>query len=338
MRTTDLPDRTDTARISTEELDAPLRIAVTGSTGLVGSRLVTVLREEGHEVLRLVRRAPKADDEVFWNPDRGLIDATSLEGLDAVVHLAGVSIAGGLWTEKRKAAIRDSRVKGTRLLAQTLSKLRQPPRVLVSTSAVGYYGDRGSERLSETAPAGDGFLAGVVQEWEAAAAPAREAGIRVVHPRLGVVLAKEGGMLPVISMPFKFGVGGPVGDGQQFMSWIALDDLVRVLRETIMNDDLSGPVNAVAPNPVTNAEFSKALARVMHRPAFFRAPATLMKLAGGQLVEELILVSQRAYPDRLANVAFSFEFPELEPALRHAFGRHDPEPETRSAAAMHEAA
>jgi uncharacterized protein (TIGR01777 family) len=338
MRTTDFPNRTDTARTSTETLDAPLRIAVTGSTGLVGRRLVAFLRDEGHEVLRLVRHAPKGGDEIFWNPDRGLIDATSLEGLDAVVHLAGVSIAGGLWTEKRKAAIRDSRVKGTRLLSQTLAGLRQPPEVLVSTSAIGYYGSRGSERLNETATAGDGFLAGVVQEWEAAATPAAEAGIRVVHPRFGVVLAGEGGMLPVISMPFKFGVGGPIGDGQQYMSWIALDDLVRILRETILNDDLRGPVNAVAPNPVTNVEFSKTLARVLHRPAFFRTPATMMKLAGGQMVEELILVSQRVVPDQLDRVAFTFNFPELEPALRHAFERHDPEPEARAASPLHEAA
>lgn len=318
-------DRTqiDLARLADAEIGTPLRIAVTGSTGLVGRRLVAFLRGGGHEVIRLVRSTPKAADEVHWNPDTGEIDAAALEGLDAVVHLAGVSIAGGLWTRKRKAAIRDSRVNGTHLLARTLAGLRQKPKVFVSTSAIGYYGDRGSERLTETSAAGGGFLADVVQAWEEAATPAARAGIRVVHPRLGVVLAGEGGMLPLISMPFRFGVGGPLGNGGQYMSWIALDDLLGVLYEAIVNERLEGPVNAVAPEPVTNAELTKTLAKVLRRPAFFKVPGAAMKLVGGQLAEELILVSQRVEPTRLEAAGFQFAFPTLEQALRHELGRYD---------------
>jgi uncharacterized protein (TIGR01777 family) len=314
--------RIDLGRLG-EYTGTPLRIAVTGSSGLVGTRLVAFLRAGGHEVIRIVRHAPKRDDEVFWNPEAGEIDAAGLEGLDAVVHLAGVSIAGGLWTRKRKAAIRDSRVNGTHLLATTLAGLTHPPHVLVSTSAVGYYGDRGEERLTEASTAGEGFLAGVVQEWEDAAIPAAKAGIRVVHPRFGVVLAGEGGMLPLISLPFRFGVGGPLGSGRQYLSWIGLDDLVGILFESIVNESLDGPINAVAPEPVTNAHFSRILAKVLHRPALVRTPAAPMKLAAGQLADEVILVSQRVEPTHLEAAGFRFAFPSVELALRHELGRYD---------------
>jgi hypothetical protein len=241
------------------------------------------------------------------------------------VHLAGASIAGGLWTRKRKAAIRDSRIDGTQLLAKTLATLDQPPAVLVSTSAVGYYGSRGDEVLTETSAPGEGFLSDVVKDWEAAATPAATAGIRVVYPRFGVVLAGEGGMLPLISLPFRFGTGGPLGNGRQYFSWIAIDDLVGILFEAIVNDDLSGPVNAVAPQEVTNAEFTRTLARVLRRPAFFRVPAPIMKAAAGQLAEEVILVSQRTRPTVLQDTGFQFAFPTLEQALRYELGKHVPE-------------
>jgi uncharacterized protein (TIGR01777 family) len=313
--------RTDLARLAAAE--RPLRIAITGSTGLVGRRLTAFLRAGGHEVLRLVRGRADGADEIHWDPMAGEIDAAKLEGLDAVVHLAGASIAGGLWTRKRKAAIRDSRVLGTHLLATTLAELKQPPAVLVSTSAVGYYGSRGDTVLTEAAGPGEGFLSGVVEEWEAAATPAARAGIRVVHPRFGLVLAGEGGLLPLISLPFRMGAGGPLGSGRQYMSWIALDDLVGVIFEAIVNPALSGPVNAVAPNPVTNAEFTRTLASVLHRPAIFKVPAPAMKLVAGQLAEELILVSQRVIPSRLEETGFTFALPTLEQALQYELGRYD---------------
>jgi uncharacterized protein (TIGR01777 family) len=315
--------RTDLARLAAAGLERPLRVAITGSTGLVGQRLTAFLRAGGHEVLRVVRGKADGADEIHWDPMAGEIDAAALEGLDAVVHLAGASIAGGLWTRKRKSVIRDSRVLGTHLLAKTLADLRQPPSVLVSTSAVGFYGSRGDTVLTEAAGPGEGFLAGVVEEWEAAATPAARAGIRVVHPRFGLVLAGEGGLLPLISLPFRMGAGGPLGNGRQYMSWIGLDDLVGVIFESIVNPSLSGPVNAVAPEPVTNAGFTRTLASVLHRPAFLKVPAPAMKLVAGQLAEELILVSQRAIPARLEETGFSFSLSTLEQALRYELGAYD---------------
>jgi uncharacterized protein (TIGR01777 family) len=318
-------DRTrhDLDRLAGADPNRALRIAVTGASGLVGSRLTAFLRAGGHEVFPLVRGRADGSNDIHWDPAAGEIDAAKLEGMDAVVHLAGASIAGGLWTRKRKNAIRDSRVLGTHLLAKTLAGLDRPPSVLVSTSAVGYYGSRGDEVLTETSAPGEGFLSDVVQEWEDAATPASRAGIRVVHPRFGVVLAGEGGMLPLISLPFRLGVGGPLGSGKQYFSWIAIDDLVGVLFESIVNPDLEGPVNAVAQQETTNAEFTRTLAHVLHRPAFFRVPAGVMKLVAGQLAEEVILVSQRVRPSRLADVGFPFAFPTLEQVLRNELGRID---------------
>ena len=301
----------------------PLRIAVTGSSGLVGRRLVTFLRSGGHDVTKLVRHVPKANDEIFWDPESSRIDAAPLEGLDAVIHLAGVSIAGGRWTRSRKAAILSSRLDGTHLLAKTLAHLAQPPRVFVSTSAVGYYGSAGSEVLSEHSAPGTGFLAEVCKGWEAAAEPASAAGIRVVNPRFGVVLAAEGGLLPLVSRVFQLGAGGPLGSGEQYMSWIALDDLVGVLLHAVSDESLKGPLNAVAPEPVTNKEFSSTLAQVLHRPSFVRTPAAAVRLAGGELADELILASQRALPAKLSDQGFQFAFPALEEALRHELGRYD---------------
>jgi uncharacterized protein (TIGR01777 family) len=315
--------RTDLARHLDAGLDRPLRIAVTGATGLVGSRLVPFLQTGGHEVFRLVRHDPRDDHEIFWDPATSQIDAAALEGMDAVVHLAGVSIAGGRWTSSRKAAIRDSRVEGTHLLARTLAGLQDPPRVLVSTSAVGYYGNVADRFLTEESPAGEGFLANVCYEWEDAAKPATKAGIRVVLPRFGVVFAGEGGMLPLLARVFKAGIGGPLGDGKQYLSWIALDDLVGILLEAIANESLAGPVNAVAPEPVTNRVLGETLGRVLRRPAILRTPATMMRLAAGQLADELILASQRARPARLARVGFTFAYPTLDATLRHELGRED---------------
>jgi uncharacterized protein len=315
----------DIESISRQE-NQHMRIAVTGASGLVGKRLVSYLQSGGHDVLRLVRHTPRSDREIFWNPSTGEIDATLLEGVDAVVHLAGVSIAGGRWTKGRKAAIRDSRVDGTRLLSTTLAGLAHPPKVLVSTSAVGYYGDSGDRILTEDSPAGKGFLADVCRAWEAATAPASAAGIRVVNPRFGLVFAGDGGMLPLISLAFKAGVGGPLGNGRQYMSWIALDDLVNVVVESIENESLRGPVNAVSPKPVTSREFAKTLGRVLNRPSFMPVPAAAMKMVAGQLADELILASQRAVPAALQDSGFRFRFADLEDALRFELGRQDSMP------------
>lgn len=326
-----IPASHDPDHADASERVPSMRVAVTGSTGLVGNRLVPALRSAGHDVLRLVRRATSASDEVFWDPERSIIDADSLEGVDAVIHLAGVSIFGGRWTRKRKAAIRESRVSSTDLLSRTLAGLDHTPRVLVSTSAVGFYGSRADEILTEDSPPGDGFLAGVVRDWEAATAPAAEAGIRVVHPRFGVILAGEGGMLPLVALPFRLGLGGPLGSGSQYMSWIALTDLVDILEYALADDGLRGPVNAVAPEAVTNAEFSSTLARVLGRPSFMSVPAAMMRIAAGQLADELVLASQRVEPRRLLDQGFTFALPTLEQALRHELGRQDDQdPERRA--------
>jgi uncharacterized protein len=313
----------DLVRHGDAQLDRPQRIAITGASGLVGSRLVPFLQTGGHQVFRLVRHQPRADDEIFWDPETSQIDAAALEGMDAVVHLAGVSIAGGRWTRKRKTAILDSRIEGTRLLARTLAQLQHPPRVLVSTSAVGYYGDAGDEPLTERSRPGEGFLADVCDAWEVAALPAAKAGIRVVHPRFGVVLAGEGGMLTLLARVFGLGIGGPLGGGAQYMSWIALDDLLGVLLESIANEELEGPVNATAPEAVTNRTFGSTLGRVLRRPALLPTPAAAMRLVAGQLADELILVSQRAMPVRLQEIGFQFALPTLEAALRHELGREN---------------
>jgi len=312
----------DLARHLDAGIDRPLRIAVTGASGLVGSRLVPFLRAGGHEVVTLVRRQPRANSEVFWDPAAWEIDAAALEGLDAVVHLAGVSLATGRWTAARKQAILDSRVQGTGLLAQTLARLDVPPRVLVSASGIGYYGADTDGVLTEASPQGEGFLAEVCAAWEHAALPAANAGIRVVNARFAPVLASEGGLLGKLGPVYRLGAGGPIGNGQQVMPWIALDDLLGVILEAIANDALEGPVNATAPEPATNRAFAKALGRVLGRPALLPAPATALRLATGEVADEMLLASQRAQPARLEDVGFQFAFPTLEGALRHELGRY----------------
>ena len=299
-----------------------MRIAVSGSTGLIGSEVVTVLSAAGHEVVRLVRRAPApAEKAVRWDPEKGGVDAAGLEGLDAVVHLAGENIAAGRWTAARKAAIRDSRVNGTRLLCDTLAGLSRPPKTLVCASAIGYYGDRGEELLTEDSSPGAGFLPEVCREWEAATEVAARKGIRVVALRIGVVLSPRGGALSRMLPPFRAGLGGVIGNGRQYVSWIALDDLVGVVLHALRSGELRGPVNAVAPVPATNRELTEALGEVLSRPTLFPVPAFALRLALGEMADALLLASARVAPRRLEETGYRFRFPELGAALRHLLAR-----------------
>ncbi|MBW3542612.1 MAG: TIGR01777 family oxidoreductase [Planctomycetes bacterium] len=300
---------------------ANMRVLVTGSSGLIGSDLVSFLTTGGHEVVRLVRRQAHAADEIAWQPSGGAIDRPALEGFDAVVHLAGENIAGGRWTAKRKARIRSSRVEGTRLLAEALAGLEHKPRVLVCASAIGYYGDRGSEVLDESSSSGDNFLAEVCREWEAAAEPARQAGIRTVHTRFGVVLSAAGGALKQMLTPFKLGAGGKIGSGRQYWSWVAIDDVVGAIHHALMMDSLDGPINVTAPQPVTNREFTKTLGRVLHRPTLLPLPGFAARLALGEMADELLLASARVVPQKLQDSGYEFRYTDLEAALRHALGR-----------------
>lgn len=298
-----------------------MRILVTGSSGLIGSALVSSLTSGGHSVTRLVRTEPQPGrPEVRWDPAAGWIDTAGLEGHEGVVHLAGENITGR-WTPAKKARLRDSRVKGTRLLAESLAKLTQPPRVLVCASAVGYYGDRGEEILREESAAGRGFLAEVCRQWEAAAQPAAEKGIRVVLLRIGVVLSPKGGALATMLLPFRLGLGGKIGSGKQYISWISLDDLVGIIEYALTTESLRGVVNAVAPQAVTNLEFTKTLGRVLRRPTLFPMPAFAARLALGELADELLLASARVEPARIRAAGYQFRYPELEGALRHLLGK-----------------
>ena len=293
------------------------RILISGSHGLVGSALIKLLTTDGHEVLRLVRHGGAAgSSEVAWDPEKGTIDSERLEGLDAVVHLAGENIASGRWTSEKKRAILESRVKGTTLLSQSLAKLSRPPSAFVSASAIGYYGDRGDEQLTEQSAPGTGFLADVCREWEKATMPAAEKGIRTVQARFGIVLAAEGGALKQMLTPFRMGIGGRMGNGKQWMSWISLEDLVRAIRSVTYDNFVSGPVNFVSYFPVTNAEFTKTLGRVLRRPTLFPIPAFSVRLAFGQMGEALLLSSQRVEPAVLKATGFSLQWPRLELALR----------------------
>jgi uncharacterized protein (TIGR01777 family) len=294
-------------------------VAVTGSSGLIGSALVRALHERGDRALRLVRRAPAASDEIAWDPAGGAIDAATLEGLSAVVHLAGYSI-GTRWTSSRKRLIRDSRVDSTRLLATTLAQLERPPALLVCASAIGLYGERGDEVLTEDAPRGAGFLADVVEAGEAAADPAREAGIRVVHLRHGLVLARHGGALARLLLPFRLGLGGRVGSGRQWWSWVALEDVIRAYQHVI-DGTLAGPVNVAAPEPATNLDFVRALGRALHRPAAMPFPAFAVRTLLGEMGDELLLTSQRVVPAALTSDGFAFSHPSLPEALGSALSR-----------------
>ncbi len=296
-----------------------MRIAITGASGLVGRALTSALEQDGHVVQRLVRRSTSDPQEVSWSPAEATLDAEKLIGTDAVVHLAGEPLIGLRWTDAKKRRILRSRVDGTALVADSLAGLSGGPRILISTSAVGYYGD-GRAWVDEDAPRGEGFLADVCSAWEAAAEPARDAGVRVVHPRLGLVLSTAGGVLKEMLPAFRLGVGGPIGDGTQYFPWIAIDDVVGAIRFALHNE-VDGPLNLAAPGAVTNAEFTSALSGALHRPAFVRLPKFAIRAALGEMGRELLLAGQRVRPQRLLDVGFSFEYPELGPALDHLLSR-----------------
>ncbi|HEY0674358.1 MAG TPA: TIGR01777 family oxidoreductase [Longimicrobiales bacterium] len=290
-----------------------MRIGVTGSSGLIGSATVRALEARGDEVVRIVRPGSRSRG-VYWDPGIGQIDRDALVGVDAIVHLAGESIFS-IWTPAQKRRIRDSRVRGTGLIATSIAQLERPPRVLISASAIGYYGNHpGAEPIDEQSPKGAGFLADVVEAWEGAADPARAAGIRVAHPRMGLILAKKAGALMVAAPVFSLGLGGRIGSGKQYWSWVALDDVVGSLLH-LLDKPVSGPVNVVAPNAVTNAEFTRALAKVLHRPALFAAPEFLLRLIGGP-AEELVLSGARVVPRKLQESGYEFRYPELREALQ----------------------
>ena len=300
-------------------------VAVTGASGLIGTALTRRLRAEGHEVLRLTRSAPTEAGQVQWDPATGRLDPAALAKTDAVVHLAAKNLGDRLrWTAKVKRELLSSRVEGTGLVARAMAELSGSsggPRVLVCASGAGFYGDRGDELLTEETGGGSGFLAEVCRQWEAAADPAREAGLRVVHLRTGPVQDMAGGGLPKQVPIFRLGLGGRLGSGRQWLPWTSLDDIAGAYLHTLTHDELDGPVNNVAPNPVTNAEFTATLARVLGRPALLPVPEFGPKLVLGQAGEEFLFYSQRAQPARLLETGYRFQFPDLEPALRHTLGR-----------------
>lgn len=294
-----------------------MRILVTGATGLVGSRLAEFLESQDHTVVRLSR----SRGDVIWNPAQNQIDREGIEGCDAVVHLAGESIAEGRWNDAKKKRIRDSRINGTHLLAEALANLTQKPKVLVCASAIGYYGDRGDEALTETADPGKGFLPETCVQWEHACEPARRADIRTVNLRIGVVLAREGGALAKMLTPFKLGVGGVLGPGTQYMSWVDIDDLIHIIDHAIHTEQLHGPVNAVSPNPVTNRQFTKTLGHVLKRPTIFPMPAFAARLAFGEMADDLLLASTRVIPKQLETNGYAFRHAHLEDSMRHVLDK-----------------
>ena len=297
-----------------------MKFLITGSSGLIGSELVAYLTSAGHDVRRLVRRVPSGCD-LHWNPEEGLIDLSGLGEIDAIVHLAGESIAAWRWTEAKKARIADSRIKGTRLLAKALAALDHKPKVLVSASAIGLYGDRGNEVVDETSGAGKGFLAELGSQWEQAAYPVAEAGIRAVNIRIGIVLSGSGGALKKMILPFKLGLGGVVGSGKQYVSWVAIDDVVRIIHHTVVTESISGPINVVSPNPVTNYQFTKTLGHVLNRPTIFPVPEFAARLIFGKMADELLLASIRAHPNELITTGYNFQYPQLEQAVRYILRR-----------------
>ena len=296
-----------------------MRVLMSGSSGLVGTSLRRSLEADGHQVLALVRREPQAPNELQWDPSGGVLDTKDLK-VDAVVHLAGESIAEGRWSEAKKARIRDSRVLGTRALCEAVASLKEKPEVVVCASAIGYYGDRGASVLDETASVGEGFLSEVCAQWEDAAEPARAAGIRVVNLRTGVILASEGGALSKMLLPFRLGLGGKIGAGDQYMSWVSLPDLVSIAKFALEDETLIGPVNAVAPGAVTNLEFTRALGRQLKRPTLFPLPSFMARLALGEMADDLLLASIRVEPAVLKERGFNFEHPELSAALSSVLG------------------
>jgi uncharacterized protein (TIGR01777 family) len=295
-----------------------VKIAVTGASGFIGSALVPALLRDGHQVVKLVRRQPEAPDEVRWDPPSGSLDPADLAGVDAAVHLAGANVGNRRWTGAYKQKILDSRRQGTRLIATALAALEPRPRVLVSGSAVGFYGDTGDTVLDEAGPRGAGFLAGVVEQWEAAAQPARDAGIRVAHIRTGLVLSRRGGALPPQRLAWQFGLGARIGTGRQWQSWITLDDEIAAIQFLLEHDDISGPVNLVAPNPVIQKDFGRALATALHRPMPWVVPPFALRIALDGFADEGLLIGQRLRPRVLEDAGFPFRATSLDKGLQIA--------------------
>ncbi len=299
-----------------------MKVAVTGSRGLIGSVLAPFITTQGHQLQRVVRpSSPRESGDVVWDPMEKVNDLSALEGVDAVIHLAGENIASGRWDADKKSKIKESRVVRTRLLSEGLAKLKKPPRILLCASAIGYYGDRGNESLDETSSGGKGFLAELCRDWEQSTIAARESGIRVVYLRLGVVLSPRGGALAKMLPPFQFGAGGQIGSGQQYMSWIAIDDVAGAIYHCLNQEALSGPVNIVAPHAVTNAEFTKVLGHVLHRPTLLPVPDFGVRMVFGEMADELLLSSAKVKPTKLESTAYKFMYPDLDSALRHVLGK-----------------
>jgi uncharacterized protein (TIGR01777 family) len=299
-----------------------MKIIISGATGLVGAALETTLRDEGHNVARLVRGGNATAGDIPWNPGAAKVDLAALEGADAFVNLNGASIGGGRWTPERKDLLRSSRVNTTRFLVDTFSRLTQKPRAFLSASAIGFYGSRGDEVLTEASTSGTDFLSELSREWEQEAQRAESLGIRTAILRFGIILSSRGGALPRMLTPFKMGVGGRLGNAKQWMSWIALDDVVGIIHWAIANSQVKGPVNVVAPNPVQNSELTRVLAKVLHRPAIFPAPTFALRLMLGEMAEALLLGSQRVRPEKLLNSNYKFRFEHLEPALCAALAKN----------------
>jgi uncharacterized protein (TIGR01777 family) len=294
-----------------------MNILVSGSRGLLGTELIPRLKASGHQVRRLVRSAKDATaSDYIWDPIKGEIQG-DLKNIDGAIHLAGESIASGRWTDEKKKEIRESRIKGTTFLSETLAQLQPLPKVLVCASAIGYYGDRGGELLDEESSCGKGFLAELCRDWESSTSPASDAGIRVVNVRIGVALSPKGGALGKMLLPFQLGAGGIIGDGKQYMSWISIDDVAQAIVFCVDNESLSGPVNLTAPEPVPNSEFTRAMGAVLHRPTFFPMPDFAARLALGEMADELLLSSAKVLPKKLQAAGFKFAYPEVEGALRH---------------------
>ncbi len=300
-----------------------MKVAISGASGLVGQALASSLAQDGIDVLRLVRGKPALAGEASWNPAEGLLNPDLLEGCEAVVNLAGESVAGGTWSAQRKRRIIESRIQSTRTLCAAMARMKKSPEVMVSASAIGHYGNRGDVWVDESSALGQGFLAGVCRDWEAEAQEVQKIGVRVVRLRIGLVLSLQGGALSTMLPPFKLGLGGALGDGQQYMSWITLHDLVRAIRFCISRKDIQGPVNAVAPSPVTNMEFTKTLGKALHRPTFLSPPAFVLRTLLGQMAEEMFLTSIRVRPAVLAGAGFDYSDEKLEPALRRILGKEE---------------
>jgi uncharacterized protein (TIGR01777 family) len=293
-----------------------VKIAIAGASGLIGSALIPELEQDGHEIFRLVRGTPRVN-EIEWHPNQDSIDPQKLDDFDAIINLAGENVGDGRWTEDKKRKIHDSRVHGTHLISEAIAKLEKKPRVFLCASATGIYGDRGDETLDEQSESGGGFLAGVCREWEKATEPAHRAGVRVVNLRFGPILAREGGMLEKMLMPFKMGLGGKIGSGKQLISWVAIEDAVAVIRLALNDESMRGPLNVVSPRPVTNERFTKTLGDVLNRPTLMAMPAFAARLAFGEMADEMLLASQRVVPKRLNAVGFQFQYADLETTLRH---------------------